>query len=170
MKPQDVLVALRLCCPDIPASYAEKAADLGISASEIHAAERRLIEARLLNTESKTVNRDALIRFLVNGVPFAFATKPTEQTRGIPTAWAAPALRGKFNTDSAPPPVWPDPQGTVQGVSVEPLYRSVPKAIKNSSLLYELLSLVDALRIGRARERNLAEIELKKRLTHNAGQ
>jgi hypothetical protein len=38
------------------------------------------------------------------------------------------------------------------------------KAVKGNSELHELLSLVDALRVGRVREKNLAIEELKKRL------
>jgi hypothetical protein len=42
------------------------------------------------------------------------------------------------------------------------LYAGAPRTAKNNSALYELLTLVDALRIGRARERRLA----KAMLTH----
>ena len=41
---------------------------------------------------------------------------------------------------------------------------SVPRAVKTDPELYDLLCLVDALRIGRARERALAEQELSQRL------
>ena len=40
----------------------------------------------------------------------------------------------------------------------------VPKAVLNDPDLYELLALVDVMRIGRARERRLAEQHLKRRL------
>ena len=86
-------------------------------------------------------------------------------SRGIPTAYAAPPLARKISSDELPP-VWPDPNGTVRGVAVEPLYSSVVKAAKSDSPLYELLALVDALRIGRARERNMAEEEIKLRIAH----
>jgi hypothetical protein len=41
------------------------------------------------------------------------------------------------------------------------------KAVKVDSELYELLSLIDALRIGRAREQNIAIIELITRLGYS---
>ncbi|MDD2236941.1 MAG: hypothetical protein PHG65_07015, partial [Kiritimatiellae bacterium] len=62
------------------------------------------------------------------------------------------------------PYVWPDVDGTVRGFELPPLYKSVPKAAKQDFLLYELLALVDALRIGRAREKSMAMKELKKRI------
>ncbi len=168
IKAQDILVALKLSLREPKSSYSEKAADLGMSASEVHAAERRLLEARLLDPHTKEIKHEALLRFLVNGVPYAFAASPKEMTRGIATAWAAPVLADKFAVSTQSPPVWPDPNGTVQGVAVKPLYRSVPTAIKSSPALYELLALVDALRIGRARERKLAEEELKECFKHYA--
>ncbi|WP_162027243.1 MULTISPECIES: hypothetical protein [unclassified Lentimonas] len=170
LKPQDVLVALNLCLPGAKGlSYAEKAKVLGMSASEVHAAEKRLCEARLVQLDSKEVRRGPLLEFLIHGVPYVFATSPKEWTRGMPTAWAAPALADKFAQTDQPTPIWPDPEGTVQGVAVEPLYRSVANVAKKDSELYDLLSLVDALRIGRMREKKLAEDEIRKRLKEYAG-
>jgi hypothetical protein len=45
---------------------------------------------------------------------------------------------------------------------VEPLLGSVPIAIKNLPSLYETLALVDALRIGQARDREIAREMLRK--------
>ena len=139
-----------------------------MSASEVHAAERRLIAARLLDSNSHEINRDAFLRFLVNGVPFAFAVAPAEMTRGIPTAWAAPVLENEFSDSNQSPPVWPDPNGKVQGVAIKPLYSSIPKIVQKIPALYDLLALLDALRIGRARERKRAEEELGKRIKNYA--
>ena len=52
----------------------------------------------------------------------------------------------------------------MQGASVQPLYGSVPGAARRDAALYDLLALVDALRIGRARELNLAEKEITQHL------
>ena len=62
MKSQDILVALFLCIEEPATIYADKAARLGMSASEVHAAERRLSEARLLDFETKRAKRDARAR------------------------------------------------------------------------------------------------------------
>ena len=168
MKPQDVVVALSMFVPDMPSSYADRGKCLWMSASEVHAAEKRLATARLLEPQSRAINREVFIKFLVHGVPYAFAVSPAEITRGIPTAWAAPALRERFAASNQMPPVWPDPEGNVQGSAVKPLYRSVPKVAQAYPELYTLLALVDALRIGRARERKMAEEALKQYLNHHA--
>jgi hypothetical protein len=84
----------------------------------------------------------------------------------MPTAWAAPVMAGKVAGSDAEAPVWPNPNGTKKGLAVEPLYRSAPIAAKNDPALYELLALVDALRLGRARERAIAAREIEHRLSH----
>ncbi len=68
-----------------------------------------------------------------------------------------------------PPPVWPYAKGQVRGYSFSPLHKNVPQAALEESPLYELLALVDALRDGRARERDIAGRQLKKRLEDHSG-
>lgn len=170
IKPQDILVALNLCREkEGLRNYAEKARRLGMSASEVHSAERRLSEARLFDADRKVIRKNSMLEFLVHGVPYVFAVSPKEWTRGVPTAWAAPVLVDKVSQGNQPPPVWPDPEGRVQGVAVKPLYGSVPKAVKDDPELYDLMALVDALRIGRVREKKIAEEELKRRFKSYGG-
>jgi hypothetical protein len=166
-KPQDIVVALKLCTGGDVCTYAELGSALGMSASETHASVRRLEDARLVEPGTKHVYRDALRNFLVHGVPYAFPAAPKDVTRGMPTAWAAPAMQSKFDGSGQLAPIWPDPEGTVQGATVKPLYPSVPHAARVDKALYDLLALVDALRIGRARERQWAEKEITRRLSHN---
>lgn len=45
-----------------------------------------------------------------------------------------------------------------------PLHKSVPDAALKDALLYEMLSLVDAIRVGSVREKKLAVVELKQRI------
>ena len=60
--------------------------------------------------------------------------------------------------------VWASPKGQMRGQAIEPLYKSVVKAVAGDPLLYELLALVDAVRVGRIREKELAVEQLKKRI------
>lgn len=163
MKPQDVLVALKLSLAEEMPGYVELGKSLGISASETHASVRRLTASRILDPETKHVRLRVFRNFLVHGVPYAFPASPREATRGMPTAWAAPAFAGKIMSSGEMPPVWPDPEGKVQGNSVEPLYSSAPEASRRDPALYDLLTLVDAIRFGRARERAIAEKEIDNR-------
>jgi hypothetical protein len=168
LKPQDLVVALKLALArDQPFTYASLAKELGMSASEVHASAQRCQLARLLApSENGALRalRPAVLEFAVHGARYAFPAQLGALTRGVPTAHAAPPLNARFNAGDEPPPVWPSSEGTVRGVAVHPLYPSVPAAAKRDKELYEILSLFDALRVGAARERNMAEQMLAKRL------
>jgi hypothetical protein len=105
-----------------------------------------------------------LLEFLLHGIRYAFPAEKGAMTRGVPTGYAAPPLLESIAASSEPPPVWPYADGPVRGYSFAPLHKNVPQAALEDSKFYELLALVDALRDGRARERELAGRELKKRL------
>jgi DNA-binding Lrp family transcriptional regulator len=164
-KSLDVVVLLKLLLERHKRPYAQVAKELAVSASEVHASVQRGILAGLIDPLTRIPLRKPLEDYLLYGVRYAFPAPPGPIARGIPTAYAAPPLAEKISSDELPP-VWPDPNGTVRGYSVEPLYSSVPAAAKSDSKLYELIALVDALRIGRARERNLAGEALKERINH----
>jgi hypothetical protein len=83
--------------------------------------------------------------------------------RGIPTAHGINPLKEQI-VSAGEIYVWAYPQGTVRGVSIEPLYKAVPYAASQDQELYELLGLVDALRVGRVREQQLAADFLQQRL------
>jgi len=163
LKPQDLVVALKLVSlGGGRPSYNRLAHDLALSPSEAHAAVQRAIQGGLLDAQRRP-NRRVLLDFILHGVRSSFFPERGGVTRGMPTAHAAPPLSEEIAGDDLPP-VWPDPEGTVRGETLQPLYRTVPTAARNDPQLYELLALVDALRIGRARERKLAEKYLKERL------
>jgi hypothetical protein len=83
--------------------------------------------------------------------------------RGIPTAHAVSPLK-EIISSSAEPYVWAADFGEVRGLAIEPLYPSVPLAVKTDPALHELLGLVDAVRCGRVREQQLAATLLAERL------
>jgi hypothetical protein len=102
-----------------------------------------------------------LEEFLVHGVKYAYPAVRGPITRGIPTGYAAPPLNEEIIAGSDPPPVWPFAEGQVRGYTLKPLYESVPKAAMKDQKLYEVLALIDAMRDGQARERNLAAEKIR---------
>jgi hypothetical protein len=167
LKPQDVLVVLKLVALGREQwSYNTLAVDLGMSPSEVHAAVRRAVVARLATSREDVVVpvTAALKEFLVHGVQYVFPPERGAPTRGMPTAHAAPPLREELVQPSDLPPVWPAPEGEVRGLAFSPLYKAAPLAARKDSRLYELLALVDAVRGGGARERAVAVRLLEKRL------
>lgn len=141
------------------------AASLGISKSEVSVGLRRTREAGLLislpGPDGIAVNRRALLGIIEHALPYFFPVRPGPVARGIPTAYAAPVMQPHMLGLSDLPPVWPDSLGTVKGQSIEPLYRSVPQAIRKDRRLYDYLALVDSVRLGAPRERSVAMDVLK---------
>ena len=162
LKPQDVVVLLKLVAQGSPSSFANLASQLSMSASEVHAGMRRSTESGLLDPVSKMPIRAALQEFIIHGLRYVYPPQRGSMSRGIPTGYAAPTLAQHFPQPATElPPVWPDPEGSAKGYALLPLYPSVPKAVRQDPGLYELLALVDAIREGRTRERALAGEQLK---------
>jgi hypothetical protein len=135
-----------------------------MSVSEVHGAAKRLQVAGLLNRQSRRPNKVACREFILHGLRYVFPASPGPIVPGILTSYAAPPLKGLIVFDPREAPVMPLAEGPARGPEIEPLYRSAPKAATHDEKLYEMLALVDALRSGRARERNLAARAIGERL------
>lgn len=163
LKPQDVLLLLKIASDNNPSWNQKPVADaLGMSQSEVSEAVARCKYAGLLAPNGKTVMKMALMEFLQYGLRYVFPQKPGAVVRGVPTSHSASPLKEQIQ--STEDYVWPYGKGTVRGHSIVPLYPSVPEAALKDEKLYALLALADALRVGRAREKDLAVILLKKQL------
>ncbi|MBO2012949.1 hypothetical protein [Hymenobacter negativus] len=134
---------------------------LELSTSEVSDSLARCRYSRLLSADPQrfSVRGHALRKLLVHGVPYIFAAHPEPHGRGIVTGASAPPLSQTFGPE--PAYVWPAASGEVWGTIVEPLYAGAPAAAKRDNRLHELLALVDALRLGRPRERAVASRLLK---------
>lgn len=166
IKSQDILVLLKLLAaePGREFNIAELAYELGVSASEVSMGLRRLREARLVAADRKSPLRANALEFLIHGLKYMIPGKLDSIKRGIPTAHAAPPLSRTLKSSPNDLYVWASDDGMARGQSMSPLHPSVPKAALRDQKLYELLALVDAIRIGRAREQGLARSELSIRI------
>lgn len=166
LKPQDVLVLLKMAANENREwRLVDLAQDLGLSLSEVSTGLERSKRARLVDNSKKKVILASLLEFVIHGLKYVYPAEPGPLCRGVPTAHSAAPLADNIISEPQDQYVWPWSDGTVRGQAIEPLYSSVPRAAMNDRRLYELLALVDALRVGRARERQLAGEELK-RLLH----
>src|SRR6202165_743962 len=165
LRPSDIIIALQLTMShDIP--FAQLASETGISVGECHNAVRRPGAASLLNPGARRPASEVLLRFLVNGVPYAFPAQIGPAVVGVPTALSAPVFSAHI---AGPDPyVWPDLDGTMQGLALTPLFPRAAELPRRNPELYELLSIVDALRVGRVREKKVAEELLQRRLLRRA--
>jgi hypothetical protein len=179
MKPQDVVVLAKLL------SFQKKkknwtqislAEELCLSPSQVNYALKRLAQARLLapvlskdkNNEIKLVPvMQACEEFLIHGFKYVFPPEFGSQSPGLPTAYAAAPLNEIIVSGNDLPPVWPAiGEGAIRGIELKPLYHCVTKSIIKfpDTYFYELLALLDAIRSGRARERNLGAEKIAKML------
>jgi len=163
MSPLDVVVLLKIIClGDQPWNQKPLAESLFMSQSEISKSFARSRYAGLLDPSGKKVRRLALMDFLQYGIAYVFPQQPGAMVRGISTSHSAPPLNKVIQ--SSEHYVWPSGNGNLRGQSITPLYPSVVDAVQNDEKLHELLALVDALRVGRAREKAIAINELRNRI------
>lgn len=167
LKPQDLYLLLALLAMRGEVlTYPELAAFAGISMSEVHGALKRAEQARLLAFLDKQprIVVPAFKEFLLHGARYAFPALRGGMVGGVPTGYAAAPLNALIAPSADPVPVWPHAEGSARGIALLPLYPSAPAAALRSPALYENLALFDALRMGNARERNLAEKFFEERL------
>jgi hypothetical protein len=164
LMPQDIVVLLKLASRKPGWTFGEIAEELSLSSSSVHRSLERASGAGLYDARRRQPNAPALLEFIGHGVRYVFPPVERGEARGIPTAWAASPLADRLSSSGENAPVWPHPLGKVRGIAIDPLHPVVPEAALRDPALGELLALVDAIRIGSARERNLAVGELKKRL------
>ncbi len=191
LKPQDIVILLKIMSTmtltkGYLASLSQNklATLLCMSTSEVNAGIKRLVLSGLMGPMFQGEGRQKELVFLpiksayeeclISGVKYFFPAEFGTYTRGIPTSYAAPIFKKHIILGNDPIPVWPYAEDNhsnlilERGIALEPLYRSVPESLATypDNLFYEMLVLVDAIRAGRARERDIAIKLLKERINH----
>jgi hypothetical protein len=164
MKSQDIIVAIRLLILNgKKSSFAELANFLKISVSEAHGAAQRLKESYFLDSFTGMIRKTALEEFLLHGIQYVFPASQDKPARGMLTGYSSPFMKDDFNADNSVEFfVWPYSFGKDRGISIKPLYRTVPEICSKDKVLYHWLAVIDMLRMNRAREREVAIKHLKK--------
>lgn len=163
MKEQDIVVLLKkLTSKGRSLSVRKLAEEIGMSASSVSESLERSRKAQLVDKDKKRVNTLALQEFMVHGLSYVFPVEPGRIIRGVPTYVSASPLKEQVS-NSAEQYVWRYAKGETRGQQIAPLYPSVPEAALRDEELHQLLVIADTLRMGRAREREIAVAELHKR-------
>ncbi|MEK7657547.1 MAG: hypothetical protein AAB412_07295 [Elusimicrobiota bacterium] len=166
IKPQDILILLKIMCwKERDWRSLDLARELNISPAEVSMALERARSVGFLDAEKQNVMKAPLLEFLLHAVKYVFPAEPGPLCRGIPTSHCAPPLAKRIVSNESDQYVWPHDDGKVRGQAISPLYATAPDAAQKDQKLYELLALIDALRVGRARERNIAAQEIESRLS-----
>jgi len=164
MRPQDIIVLLKIIALNNNQwRNLDIAHSLKISPSEVSEVLHRCKIAKLVNKEKRVVHLNALTEFLIYGLKYVFPAEPGAIAKGIPTAHSATPIKDKI-ISNAESYVWPSSNGNSRGQSIDPLYKTVPEAAMVDQVFYELIALVDTIRIGKAREVEIAIEELNIRI------
>lgn len=170
IKPQDIVVLAKLISNQADQHWSQYsiASELCLSPSQVNSAFKRLVISGLM-TPYHPPNKpqpiiDACEEFFTHALKYVFPEKLGEMSRGIPTSYAAPSLKDLIVPGSDLIPVWPYGEGTERGRALKPLYASVPKSISKypDPVFYDILTLIDSIRSGRAREKQIATQRLSK--------
>lgn len=154
-RPQDLVVLLKLILSESGSwNQISLAKSLFISQSEVSASLQRSAYARLLQNKGREVARKPFMDLLQYGIPYIFPQQPGVVVRGIPTAHSAEPLANLIS--STEHYVWPYAKGHMRGQSILPFYPAIIHAVELDPTLYQCLALIDAIRVGRAREQSLA--------------
>ena len=164
LRGEDVVTLLRLSDASPGWTVRSLADEVHIPRSVVHRSIGRLERAGLFDAKRRRVNSAAADEFLVHAVKYVFPPVFGGESRGVPTGWAAAPLADRLAPSEGPPPVWPDAEGSVRGIALEPLHPAASAIAREDPKLGERLALVDALRIGDARTRGLAIELLRERL------
>lgn len=136
------------------------ASSLKISQASVSLAFVRLLESGLIVSSHK-FNPKAVEEFFFYGLKYVMPPIIGGITRGLATAHRSPFLKSKIQADDVNGYVWPDPDGKERGQALLPIHPSMVWAARKDHKLYAFFALFDAIRVGRAREIELAKKELR---------
>jgi hypothetical protein len=168
IKSQDIVVLAKLIANFSDPHWSQNgiAVDLCLSPSQINSAIKRLLYAGLL-TSYKPPQKpqpilDACNEFFTYGIKYIFPAKLGAITRGVRTSYAGPSFENEISLGSEAFPVWSYGEGQDRGAALKPLYHTVPESVIKhpDPIFYDILTLIDAIRSGRARERQIATHKL----------
>ena len=168
IKSQDIPILLQVILLGKQWKYEELEKTLTISKSALHRSLQRCSNAKFIAESQTQVFTINLLEFLIHGVKYAFAVNAGKITRGIPTAHSAAPLKKNIIAQQDVY-VWASVKGTVKGQAIEPLHAVVPQIAFKNTQLYEMLALIDAIRVGKPREITIA-IKLLTELVNKYGQ
>lgn len=166
MRPQDIVVLLKIIALNNNEwRNIDIANAIILSPSEVSEALNRCKIAGLIDSKKRKVNTNSFVEFLIYGLKYVFPTEPGPIVKGIPTAHSAYPINEHIST-GVDIYVWPYAKGNHRGQAIEPLYKTLPQIVQDDKLFYELLAIVDTIRVGRVREIKIAIEELNKRLQY----
>jgi hypothetical protein len=161
MRPQDILVISKIIVAgETDWKQTDLAEALLMSQSEISASLRRSDRAHLLNKQEKILYPRNVLDFMVYGFSYVFPVELGPVGKGVPTALSHPLFLESFPVPSIPF-VWAAKVGDTLGQSIAPLHPRQAEAALKDEGLYQLLACLDVIRMGNAREKQVAMLTIE---------
>ncbi|HEY5333394.1 MAG TPA: hypothetical protein VIJ21_07580 [Solirubrobacterales bacterium] len=158
VKKSDVYVLAGLLAERGEWSYRSLAERLHVPHPVVQRALARAQQADLYSGGRREVHVPHFDEFAIHALRFVAPTQLGRLVPGVPAAWAAePMAEAIRSAGEEPPPVWPYAKGRVRGQAIEPLHPAAPEAVEDWPELSGILALLDSLRAGDARVRQVAE-------------
>jgi hypothetical protein len=158
VRKSDVYVLAGLLAERGEWSYRSLAERLHVPHPVVQRALARAQEADLYSGERREVHVPHFEEFAIHALRFVAPAQLGRLVPGVPAAWAAEPMVGAIRSSGdEQPPVWPHAKGKVRGQAIEPLHPAAPEAVEDWAELGEILALLDGLRAGDARIRQVAE-------------
>lgn len=165
VRDSDVYVLSGLLAHDGAWSYRSLAERLRVPHPVVQRALERAKGADLYSMDRREVHLPHFEEFALHALRFVAPARLGALTPGLSAAWAAEPMAGAIRSSGdEPPPVWPYAHGRVRGQAIEPLHPAAPEAVEGWPELGEVLTLLDSLRAGDARVRQVAGDLLSKML------
>lgn len=170
VKKPDIYVLSGLLAHEGKWSYRSLADRLHVPHPVVQRALARAQEAGLYSADRRELHLPHFEEYAIHALRFVAPVQLGGVVPGIPAAWAAePMASAIHSSGEEPPPVWPHAQGRVRGQAIEPLHSAAPEAVDAWPELGAILALLDSLRAGDSRVRQVAEELLARLLLDRAG-
>jgi len=157
VKDSDVYVLSGLIAHDGAWSYRSLADRLHVPHPAVQRALARAKGADLYSVDRREVHLPHFEEFALHAVRFVAPARLGALAPGVPAAWAGEPMASAIRSSGdEPPPVWPCAHGRIRGQTIEPLHAAAPEAVEDWPKLAEVLALLDSLRAGDARVRQVA--------------
>lgn len=158
LKASDIYVLSGLLANDGDWTYRSLADRLHVPHPVVQRALSRAEAADLYSAERREVHLPHWEEFASHAMRFIAPTRLGALMPGVPAAWAAEPMASAIRSSGEdPPPVWPYALGQMRGQAIEPLHPAAPEAVEGWPELGEILAVLDSLRAGDPRVRNVAE-------------
>ena len=166
LRPLDIIIGLKIICnPGI--GQVKLAEQLGLHQSQVSSSIKLLLERKLFWGSIRKLDPNFQgWEELLPMLKYIYPTQTGGITIGMPTSFGAAPLNSIMQSGDDLIPVWACGHCKTKGLRVEPLYPKIPDALVQFPDInfYELLTLVDALRIGTSRDQGYAKKLLHEKL------